>query len=89
MEVAAEIKGVLVLLDGFKSAYGGVADGEGFEPSVHCCTHAFQACAFDHSATHPESRRQLNTFKLRPASRGGGGRPKRAAFRAWWGKDEG
>ena len=32
-----------------------MADGEGFEPSVHCCTHAFQACAIDHSATHPES----------------------------------
>jgi hypothetical protein len=36
------------------SACGEMADGEGFEPSVHCCTHAFQACAFDHSATHPE-----------------------------------
>ena len=38
----------------FQAPDGGVADGEGFEPSVHCCTHAFQACAFDHSATHPE-----------------------------------
>jgi hypothetical protein len=37
----------------FKFALGKMADGEGFEPSVHCCTHAFQACAFDHSATHP------------------------------------
>jgi hypothetical protein len=31
-----------------------VADGEGFEPPLPCGKHAFQACAFDHSATHPE-----------------------------------
>ena len=30
-----------------------MADREGFEPSLHCCKHAFQACAFDHSATCP------------------------------------
>ncbi len=42
---------------GFKLPSAEVADGEGFEPSVHCCTHAFQACAFDHSATHPGARR--------------------------------
>jgi hypothetical protein len=38
MEVAAEIKGVLVLLDGFKSAYGGVADGEGLVAAANCLT---------------------------------------------------
>ncbi len=35
-----------------------MAERKGFEPSVACATHAFQACAFDHSATslsiHPE-----------------------------------
>lgn len=25
----------------------------GFEPTKHCCLHAFQACAFNHSATAP------------------------------------
>jgi hypothetical protein len=28
-------------------------DGEGFEPSVPCSTHAFQACPIDRSGTHP------------------------------------
>ena len=28
-----------------------VAEGKGFEPSVACATHAFQACSFDHSDT--------------------------------------
>ncbi len=28
-----------------------MAERKGFEPSVACATHAFQACAFDHSAT--------------------------------------
>ena len=28
-------------------------DGEGFEPSLPFGKHAFQACAIDHSATHP------------------------------------
>jgi hypothetical protein len=32
----------------------GVADGEGFEPSVPCGTHALQACPIDHSGTHPK-----------------------------------
>ena len=31
-----------------------VADGEGFEPSVPCGTHAFQACPIDRSGTHPK-----------------------------------
>ena len=36
-----------------------MAEDEGFEPSVGCPTHAFQACAFDHSATSPvENRRR-------------------------------
>jgi hypothetical protein len=30
-----------------------MADGEGFEPSVPCGTHAFQACPIDRSGTHP------------------------------------
>jgi hypothetical protein len=30
-----------------------MAEREGFEPSVGCPTHAFQASAFDHSATSP------------------------------------
>ncbi len=29
------------------------ADGQGFEPWLPCGKHAFQACALDHSATHP------------------------------------
>ena len=33
-----------------------LADGEGFEPSVPCGTHAFQACTIDHSVTHPKDR---------------------------------
>ncbi len=32
-----------------------MAEREGFEPSVGCPTHAFQACALDHSATSPEA----------------------------------
>ena len=28
-------------------------DGQGFEPWLPCGKHAFQACALDHSATHP------------------------------------
>ena len=31
-----------------------MADGEGFEPSVPCGTHAFQACPIDRSGTHPK-----------------------------------
>ena len=30
-----------------------MADGRGFEPRMPCGIHAFQACAIDHSATHP------------------------------------
>ena len=30
-----------------------VAEPEGFEPSIGCPIHAFQACAIDHSATAP------------------------------------
>ena len=28
-----------------------MAERKGFEPSVACATHAFQACSFDHSDT--------------------------------------
>ena len=30
-----------------------MAEREGFEPSIRCRIHTFQACAFDHSATSP------------------------------------
>ena len=33
-----------------------VADREGFEPSLPCGKHAFQACAIDHSAICPDQR---------------------------------
>ena len=32
-----------------------MAETEGFEPSIGCPIHAFQACAIDHSATSPHS----------------------------------
>ena len=34
----------------------GMAEREGFEPSIRCRIHTFQACAFDHSATSPWAR---------------------------------
>ena len=43
---------------------GGVimADGRGFEPPLELSPkHTFQACAFNHSATHP-ARKNLYTF---------------------------
>src|SRR5947199_369171 len=33
-----------------------LADGQGFEPWLPCGKHAFQACALDHSATHPDAK---------------------------------
>src|SRR3984893_14781178 len=36
-----------------------MADGEGFEPSVPCGTHAFQACPIDRSGTHPMSGQDI------------------------------
>jgi hypothetical protein len=36
-----------------RSEFFRAADGEGFEPSLPFGKHAFQACAIDHSATHP------------------------------------
>ena len=33
-----------------------MAEKEGFEPSIRCRIHTFQACAFDHSATSPWAR---------------------------------
>lgn len=30
-----------------------MADREGFEPTIHFCIHAFQACALSHSAICP------------------------------------
>ncbi len=32
---------------------------EGFEPSIRCRIHTFQACAFDHSATSPLRARMI------------------------------
>src|ERR1700732_81352 len=36
-----------------------ISDGEGFEPSVPCGTHAFQACPIDRSGTHPMSGQDI------------------------------
>ena len=33
-----------------------MAEREGFEPSIRCRIHTFQACAFDHSAISPTKR---------------------------------
>ena len=30
-----------------------IAEAEGFEPPVHCCTTVFKTAAIDHSATPP------------------------------------
>ena len=30
-----------------------LAEARGFEPPIHCCIHAFQACSFNHSDTLP------------------------------------
>ncbi len=39
--------------------YALMAEREGFEPSIRCRIHTFQACAFDHSAISPQSSRSL------------------------------
>ena len=31
-----------------------LAERKGFEPPTHCCEHAFQASALNHSATSPK-----------------------------------
>ena len=36
-----------------------LAESEGFEPSIRCRIHTFQACAFDHSATSPAGSSML------------------------------
>ena len=44
-----------------------MVEREGFEPSVPCGTHAFQACSFGHSDISP-----ISTYKrLQPAFLGG------------------
>ncbi len=43
-----------------------MADREGFEPSLHFCKHAFQACAIDHSAICPFD----DVFSYRSSGRG-------------------
>jgi len=43
-----------------------MAERKGFEPSTHCCEHAFQASALNHSATSPKGGLDLlqkNTLK--------------------------
>ena len=40
-----------------------MADGEGFEPSVPCGTHAFQACPIDRSGTHPGQAANTPAFE--------------------------
>ena len=32
-----------------------MAEREGFEPSIRCRIHTFQACSFSHSDTSPDS----------------------------------
>ena len=46
----------------------GVADREGFEPSLPFGKHAFQACAIDHSATCPCSTKTLIPLVKRDGS---------------------
>ncbi len=41
-----------------------MAEKEGFEPSIRCRIHTFQACAFDHSATSPKARRVSQSSAL-------------------------
>ena len=48
----------------------GVADGGGFEPPLPCGKHAFQACAIDHSATHPSADFQPTLLRLRESAGG-------------------
>ena len=37
---------------------------EGFEPSIRCRIHTFQACSFSHSDTSPNFRLSFNVFNL-------------------------
>lgn len=46
-------KGFLAYLA--RNPFRAVAERLGFEPRVHCCTHAFQACTFGRSVTSPHS----------------------------------
>ena len=39
---------------------GVLAERQGFEPWIPCGIHAFQACAFSHSAISPQSSNSLN-----------------------------
>ena len=43
-----------------------MAEREGFEPSIPCGIHTFQACAFDHSATSPKSFNTTRPCRLTP-----------------------
>ncbi len=45
-----------------------LAEREGFEPSIRCRIHTFQACAFDHSAISPTyvPTQRMGTEKDKP-----------------------
>ena len=43
-----------------KSIQSLLAEREGFEPSIPCGIHAFQACQFSHSCTSPQKSAQRN-----------------------------
>ena len=48
---------------------GSMAERVGFEPTLPCGKHAFQACAFSHSAISPALLGNLFDFTILPASR--------------------
>ena len=68
--VSAEVHSTPVLLGlGSKQSY--LAEGVGFEPTVTCPTHAFQACRFGRSRTPPgEARGSYRARSLLPCARG-------------------
>ncbi len=46
----------------FPSGLCNVAVREGFEPSIRCRIHTFQACSFSHSDTSPNFGLWFNVF---------------------------
>ncbi len=44
-----------------------MAERQGFEPWIPCGIHAFQACAFSHSAISPQYRGLLESITSHPA----------------------
>ena len=47
-----------------RSVFYNLAVREGFEPSIRCRIHTFQACSFSHSDTSPNFRPLFNVFNL-------------------------